>query len=337
MKVRVGIIGATGYTAYEAIRLLLRHPHVEITAVTSRQDEGLPIASVHPQLTSRLDLKLSVFDVDQFAKQCDVAFCCLPHGASAETVKLLRDADCTVIDFSADFRLSCVAEYENWYGVKHPWPEQIGRVAYGLPELFADQIRDADLIANPGCYPTSAIMPLAPLIKAGAIQTSDIIVDSKSGVSGAGRTPKLGTLYCETNESIAPYAIGSHRHQPEMDDIIDRFSGSRTNVLFTPHLTPMDRGILSTIYVRPQEADADRVREIWQAMYGDSPFVRIVDHIPSTKHVSGTNFVDLTVRPAGDRLVLVAAIDNLIKGASGAAVQNLNCIYGWDQTLGLMN
>lgn len=337
MKVRVGIIGATGYTAYEAIRLLLSHPHVEITVVTSRQDEGLPIASVHPQLTGRLDLNLSPFDVDDFAQQCDVAFCCLPHGASAETVKQLRAVNCKVIDFSADFRLSSVAEYETWYGVKHPWPEQIGKVAYGLPELFADSLKDADLVANPGCYPTSAIMPLAPLIKAGAIEVDDIIVDSKSGVSGAGRTPKLGTLYCETNESIAPYAIGSHRHQPEMNDIVDRFSGTRPNVLFTPHLTPMDRGILSTIYVRPIDCNPDRVLQIWRETYRDAPFVRIVDHIPGTKHVSGTNFVDLTVRQAGNRLVLVAAIDNLIKGASGAAVQNLNCIYGWDQTLGLMH
>ncbi|QDV13047.1 N-acetyl-gamma-glutamyl-phosphate reductase [Rosistilla oblonga] len=336
MKVRVGIIGATGYTAYEAIRLLLRHPHAEVTAVTSRQDEGLSIAAVHPQLTSRLDLPLQPLEIDSFAQQCDVAFCCLPHGASAETVKQLRQANCKVIDFSADFRLTSVAEYETWYGVKHPWPEQVGQVAYGLPELFADQIKDADLIANPGCYPTSAIMPLAPLIQAGAIHCEDIIVDSKSGVSGAGRSPKLGTLYCETNESIAPYAIGAHRHQPEMNDIIGRFSGSKTNILFTPHLTPMDRGILSTIYVRPQAADAERVREIWRQTYRDSPFVRVVDHIPGTKHVAGTNFVDLAVKEAGDRLVLVAAIDNLIKGASGAAVQNLNCIFGWDQTLGLL-
>ncbi|QDV68800.1 N-acetyl-gamma-glutamyl-phosphate reductase [Rosistilla carotiformis] len=336
MKVRVGIIGATGYTAYEAIRLLLRHPHAEVTAVTSRQDEGLPIAAVHPQLTRLLDLKLEPLEVDSFAERCDVAFCCLPHGASAETVKQLREVNCKVIDFSADFRLSRVAEYETWYGVQHPWPELVGQVAYGLPELFADQIKDADLIANPGCYPTSAIMPLAPLLKAGAIQSGDIIVDSKSGVSGAGRTPKLGTLYCEANESIAPYAIGAHRHQPEMNDIIHRFSGSSTDILFTPHLTPMDRGILSTIYVRPNGVDADAVREIWQSAYRDSPFVRIVDHIPSTKHVAGTNFVDLAVRTAGNRLVVVAAIDNLIKGASGAAVQNLNCIYGWDQTLGLL-
>lgn len=337
MTVRVGILGATGYTAYEALRLLLRHPKATVTCVTSRQDEGRPIADVHPRLTAQTDLCLSPPDIDTLAQNCDLVFCCLPHGASAATVRQLRDAQCKVIDFSADFRLSCSNEYEKWYEVQHPWPEQVGQTVYGLPELFADQIHGADLVANPGCYPTSAILPLAPLVQAGVIDSSDVIVDSKSGVSGAGRAPKLATLYCETNESIAPYAIGSHRHQPEIGDIVNRFAGTRPNVLFSPHLTPMDRGILSTIYVRPIDADPDRVTEIWLDAYGNQPFIRIVDHLPATKHVSGTNFVDLAVRAAGDRLVLVSAIDNLIKGASGAAVQNMNCVYGWDQTLGLID
>ncbi|MEZ6090952.1 MAG: N-acetyl-gamma-glutamyl-phosphate reductase [Pirellulaceae bacterium] len=336
MKVRVGIIGATGYTAYEAIGLLLRHPKCDVTVVTSRQDAGTPIAQVHPQLSTLCDLQLSELDPDAFAKACDVAFCCLPHGASAETVKQLRQTGCRVIDFSADFRLSRLDEYEQWYGGKHPWPDQVGKVAYGLPELFGQELRDAALVANPGCYPTSAILPLAPLIRAGGIVEDDIIVDSKSGVSGAGRTPKLGTLYCETNESIAAYAVGAHRHQPEMSDIIERSAGRRPRILFTPHLTPMDRGILSTIYVRSKGIDASAVRKIWSEVYQDCPFIRCVDHLPATKHVSGTNFVDLAVRQVDDRLVLICAIDNLIKGASGAAVQNLNCIYGWDQTLGLI-
>ena len=333
--IRVGILGATGYTAYEAVRLLLRHPQAEVTAVTSRQDTGKRIADVHPALSGRTELTLSAPEPDELAEQCDVAFCCLPHGASAETVRQLRDVGLRVVDFSADFRLRSVDTYQQWYQVTHPWPEMIGRVAYGLPELFADEIADAQLVANPGCYPTSAILPLAPLLAADAIDPSDVIVDAKSGVSGAGRTPKLTSLYCEANESIGAYSVGSHRHQPEMVDVLDRFAGAQPTVLFTPHLTPMDRGILATIYVRPYQLDRDGAQALLQQQYADCPFVHVVDHLPATKHVAGTNHVHLTVRQAGQRLVLIAAIDNLIKGASGAAVQNMNCMFRLDQRLGL--
>lgn len=333
--IRVGILGATGYTALEAIRLLLRHPQATVTAVTSRQDIGKRIDAVHPILTGRLDLPLSALDAAELADSCDVIFCCLPHGASAETVRALRETDLRVVDFSADFRLRDVGTYESWYDVKHPWPEQLGKVAYGLPELFAEEIAEARLVANPGCYPTSAILPLAPLLSAAVIDGSDIIVDAKSGVSGAGRTPKLVNLYSEANESIMAYGVGKHRHQPEMVDVLERFSGVNSTLLFTPHLTPMDRGILSTIYVRPTGTDAAGVIRLWQQQYGDSPFVHVVDHLPATKHVSGTNHAHLAVRQVADRLVLLCAIDNLVKGASGAAVQNLNCMFGLDPVLGL--
>lgn len=333
--IRVGILGATGYTALEAIRLLLRHPEATVTAVTSRKDIGKPIDAVHPVLTGSLHLPLSALDAAELAETCDVAFCCLPHGASAQTVRSLRETGLRVIDFSADFRLRDVDTYESWYDVQHPWPEQVGRVAYGLPELFAEEIAEAQLVANPGCYPTSAILPLAPLLSAGVIDGSDIIVDAKSGVSGAGRSPKLVNLYGEANESIMAYGVGRHRHQPEMIDVLERFSGVTSNLLFTPHLTPMDRGILATIYVRPKGIDAARVLQLWQEQYADSPFVHVVDHSPATKHVSGTNHVHMAVRQVGDRIVLLCAIDNLIKGASGAAVQNMNCMYGLDPILGL--
>lgn len=333
--IRVGILGATGYTALEAIRLLLTHPLAEITVATSRQEEGQPIASIHPQLAGRLDLVVSAPDPSLMAERCDVAFCCLPHGASAETVRQLAGRGLRVVDFSADFRLGSVELYERWYGGQHPWPEMVGKVPYGLPELFGDQLRDAQIVANPGCYPTSAILPLAPLLAADAIDPSDIVVDSKSGVSGAGRTLRTGSLYCEANESIAAYGVGDHRHQPEIDDVLARWSGASPQVLFTPHLTPMDRGILSTIYVWPRATDAARVLRLWREAYAEAPFVHAVDHLPATKHVSGTNHVQMAVRSAGNRLVLLCVVDNLTKGAGGAAVQNMNRMFGLTETLGL--
>ncbi len=336
-QIRVGIIGATGYTALEVVRLLTQHPLAIVTAATSRADAGKPLSEVHPSLTGRCDTLIEELDSASIAKKCDVAMCCLPHGASAETVKELVQQGLRVIDFSADFRLSDVATYEKWYGVQHPWPERVGATVYGMPEFFRDQIAGADIVANPGCYPTSAILPLAPLIQSKLIKSDDIIVDSKSGVSGAGRTAKVAILYCETNESISAYSVGSHRHQPEIDDLVGRISGTPIKTLFTPHLTPMDRGILSTIYVRPASdlIDAKAVMECWSETYKSSVFVNAVDHLPSTKHVAGTNFVQMTARRCDERLVLVCAIDNLAKGASGAAIQNLNVMFGLDEGTGL--
>ncbi|TWU66276.1 N-acetyl-gamma-glutamyl-phosphate reductase [Crateriforma conspicua] len=336
MNVRVGIVGVTGYTAAELVRLLDRHPSANLTAATSRGDAGKPIHAVHPSTAGRSDVMIETFDPDKMKASCDVVMCCLPHGASAETVRQLIDVGLRVVDFSADFRLSSVEVYQKWYDVQHPWPERIGVTAYGMPEFFADDIRSADVVANPGCYPTSAILPLVPLIKAGLVDPSDVIVDSKSGVSGAGRSPKLATLYCETNESIAAYAVGSHRHQPEIKDLVHRISGKDIEVTFTPHLTPMDRGILSTIYLRPTGGSIDDGMQAWKQQYDSSPFVHVVDHLPATKHVSGTNHVQMTLRQAGDRWIAVCAIDNLTKGASGAAIQNMNVMFGLNETDGLL-
>jgi N-acetyl-gamma-glutamyl-phosphate reductase len=334
--IRVGIIGATGYTALEAARLLLQHPQATLVAATSRSEAGIKLSQIHPSLAGRCDVEVEFLDPQQLASKCDVAMCCLPHGASAETVRELVQNDLRVIDFSADFRLSSVDVYEKWYGVEHPWPERVGNTAYGLPEFFADQIREADIVANPGCYPTSAILPLAPLVEADLIETDDIIIDSKTGVSGAGRSAKVATLYCETNESIAAYSVGAHRHQPEIDDLVHRIAGRQVATLFVPHLTPMDRGILSTIYVRSKSHTADDVLRLWKTKFADSAFVQPVDHLPATKHVSGTNFVQMTARDCGDRIVLVCAIDNLAKGASGAAIQNMNVMFGLSEDLGLL-
>ncbi len=333
--IRVGIVGATGYTALEAARILVAHPHARVVAATSRGETGKSIAEIHPSLAGRCDVRIDTFDADKIAGQCDVAMCCLPHGASAETVHQLVTRGLRVIDFSADFRLSNVELYEKWYDVEHPWPERVGSTAYGMPEFFADQIRDADVVANPGCYPSSAILPLAPLVKEGLIETDDIIIDSKSGVSGAGRSAKVATLYCETNESIAAYSVGVHRHQPEINDLVHRISGTPVATLFTPHLTPMDRGILSTIYVRSRST-ARKVMDCWRHCFADAAFVTVVEHLPATKHVAGTNFVQMTARDCDHRIVLICAIDNLAKGASGAAVQNMNVMFGLDDKTGLV-
>jgi N-acetyl-gamma-glutamyl-phosphate reductase len=281
-------------------------------------------------------LPVEDLNAQQIAQRCDVAMTCLPHGASAHIIMELLAAGCRVIDLSADYRLSTPELYQKWYGEAHPDPGRLGSTPYGLPELFADQLANAPLVANPGCYPTSAILPLSPLLKEGLISPKDIVVDSKSGVSGAGRTPKLGNLYCEVNESISAYSVGNHRHQPEIVDIVHRFSGIEPEIIFTPHLTPMERGILSTIYVHPTPGvTANQIRECLTTYYPLDGFVRIVSHLPATKYVARTNYVDIAVRENGPRVILLSAIDNLVKGASGAAVQNLNHMFGFPSSMGL--
>ena len=336
-KIRVAIVGASGYTALEAIEWLLGHPHVEIVAATSRQADGSMLSDMHPSLVRRIRLPVEDLNPKQIAERSDVAMTCLPHGASAHIIMELLANDCRVIDLSADYRLSTPELYQKWYGEAHPDPSRLGSTPYGLPELFPSELRSAKLVANPGCYPTSAILPLSPLLKEGLISPKDIVVDSKSGVSGAGRTPKLGNLYCEVNESISAYSVGNHRHQPEIVDIVKRFSGVEPEIIFTPHLTPMERGILSTIYVHPSPGvSANQIRECLTSYYPNDGFVRIVSHLPATKFVARTNYVDITVRENGPRIILISAIDNLVKGASGAAVQNLNHMFGFEPSLGLM-
>lgn len=334
--VRVGILGATGYTALELIKLLLRHPQAKIEVLTSRQEGRPQVSSIHPSLTSRLDLVLEDVGPAEVAERCECAFLCLPHAASAEAAKELLARGIRVIDFSADYRLNDAATYREWYEHEHPDPGRLGKTPYGLPELFGPQIPRAQLVANPGCYPTSAILPLAPLLKAGWIEADDIIVDSKSGVSGAGRTPKLNTHYPECNESISAYGVGKHRHQPEIEQILGRATGKTVQVIFTPHLTPMDRGILSVIYARLARSVTEaEVLTLLREFYAGKPFVRIVQHLPATKDTAHTNFVDITARIVKNRIVLISAEDNLIKGASGAAVQNFNLMFGFPETTAL--
>ena len=335
--ITVAVLGATGYTALEAIKILLRHPEAKLVAVTSRQEGKPPIATVHPSLVGRLDLPLEDLEPEEVGRRADCVFGCLPHCASAEILPRVLAAGAKVVDFSADYRLDDADTYLEWYGHEHPDAGRLGGTVYGLPELFRERIVGQQLVANPGCYATSAILPLAPLVKAGLVEPADIIIDSKSGVSGAGRQPKLMTHFPECNESMSAYNVGRHRHTPEIEQIVARHAGQRPEVIFTPQLAPMDRGILSTIYVRPKRpvSEAD-VMNILRDAYAGERFVRVVDHLPATKDTVDTNFCDITARVVRGRVLVISCEDNLVKGASGAAVQNFNCLFGLPETMGLL-
>lgn len=333
---RVAILGATGYSALELIKILLRHPAAEITVATSRQEGNLPIGAVHPSLQKRLDLVLEDLPPAVVASRAECVFSCLPHGVTSSLVPHLLAGGAKVIDFSADYRLKDPAVFAQWYGEKHGDPERLAQAVYGLPELFRDKVREAKLIANPGCYPTSAILALAPLLKADVIENEDILIDSKSGVSGAGRSPKLMYHYPECNESISAYNIGRHRHTPEIEQILTTASGQPIQVIFTPHLVPMDRGILSTAYSRPKpRVTEEKLFDALRDFYASEPFVRVVDHLPGTKDTTDTNYCDVTVRLVRNRVITISCLDNLIKGAAGAAVQNFNLMYGYPETTAL--
>ena len=335
--IRVGILGASGYSALELMKLLLRHPEARITALTTRQTEARSVGDVHPSLAGRLDLALENLSPGQVAELADCVFCCFPHGASAAAVAELLPRGKKVIDLSADYRLNDPAEYKKWYAVEHPDPLRMPETVYGLPEIYRERIQTAALVANPGCYPTSAILALAPLLRAGAILPRGIIVDSKSGVSGGGREPKPAFHFPECNESVSAYGVGTHRHMPEIDQVLSDVAEAEVRVVFTPHLIPMDRGILSTCYAEPTgEFNEKSLLGVLQDFYAEEPFIRVSASLPATKHVSGTNFCDITVRSVRGRVIVISAIDNLVKGASGAAVQNFNLMHGFDETTSLL-
>ncbi len=334
---RIAILGATGYTALELMKILVRHPEAEIVAVTSRQEGNPHVAMVHPSLARRVDLEMQNLSPAEVIARAECVFSCLPHGVGASMIPTLLEGGCRVVDFSADYRLGSGEVFLQWYGQKHPDADRLGQVPYGLPELFRDQIRGARLVANPGCFPTTAILALAPLIQAKLIEPKSIIVDSKSGVSGAGRTPKLLYHYPECNESVTAYNVGRHRHTPEIDRILGIAGGCDVEVIFTPHLIPMDRGILSTTYSQPiGEVTEESLLQVVRDFYADEPFVRVVEHLPATKDTTDSNFCDVTVRVVRGRVLTISCIDNLIKGASGAAVQNFNLMYGYPETTALL-
>ncbi|VTR97181.1 n-acetyl-gamma-glutamyl-phosphate reductase : N-acetyl-gamma-glutamyl-phosphate reductase OS=Planctomyces maris DSM 8797 GN=argC PE=3 SV=1: Semialdhyde_dh: Semialdhyde_dhC [Gemmata massiliana] len=335
-KVKVAILGGSGYTAVELIKLLLRHPGAEIVAITSRQSEH--IADLHPSLLGRLDLRCEPFDPDALkSKGTQVVFGCLPHGTSMESIPPLLERGMRVIDLSADYRLRDVKVYEQWYKETHHDQKNLAQAVYGLPEVYGDKIVGAKLVANPGCYPQTAILGLAPLVANKLIELTGIVIDSKSGVSGGGRTPKLSFHFPECNESVTAYAVGTHRHTPEIEQALSDVAGAPVSVIFTPHLMPMDRGIFSTIYATLTRAvtEAELV-ELYRSYFADKPFVRVRTNPPATKDTTGTNFLDVCVKVVRGKVLVLAAEDNLVRGASGVAVQNFNRVFGFDERTGLM-
>ncbi len=333
------VFGATGYTGLELIRILASHPHAAIVGGSSRNWAGKKAGEVLPFVTAELDFPLSPLDELKSNAQADVAFLALPHGESAGLIQPLLDAGLKVVDLSADVRLNNLETYEKWYG-PHKAAALLDKAVYGLPEIHRDIIREAALIANPGCYPTTAILGVAPLIGLSEVDTSCPVVDSKSGISGAGRAAKLGTSFCEVGEGFKPYGVIGHRHIPEMEQELSKLAGRPIKVRFTPHLIPVARGMVSTIYV-PLRApiSGDAIREAYRDYYRSEPFIRVLPKgiFPDTALVRGSNQCHLSVE-LDERtgwVVAMAALDNLVKGASGAAVQNMNLMMGLDETAGL--
>jgi N-acetyl-gamma-glutamyl-phosphate reductase len=335
--IKVAILGGSGYTAAELIKILLRHPQVEIVAVTSRQ-EGTPLVSEqHPSLSGRINLRLEPFNADRLvAAGVRCAFGCLPHGVSMTTLPALLDRGIRVIDLSADYRLRDPNVYAQWYGESHHDVVHLAQAVYGLPEIYGEEIKDAQLVGNPGCYPQTAILGLAPLVAGKHIELEPIVVDSKSGVSGAGRTPKLTTHFPECNESVSAYNVGQHRHTPEIEQALSDVAGEPVQVIFTPHLIPMDRGIFTTIYATPRRSFSEsQLLDLYRTYYAGAPFIRVVTHLPATKDSVHSNFVDITARVVRGRLVILVCEDNLMRGASGVAVQNFNRMFGFDEKTAL--
>lgn len=336
-KIRVAIVGATGYAALEAIRWLLRHPKAEVALLCSRRDPQPLIADIFPELQERMALRCEPIDPALIARRADVAMLCLPAGQAMTATPALLDAGVKVIDYSADYRLKDPADYEQWYGAKHTDLAHLAEAVYGLPEVNREQIRTARLIANPGCYPTSAALGILPFLAAGLVEPQDIIVDAASGISGAGREPKQEHHFPERHESFEAYKVGEHRHMVEVERTLDTVvQRGQAGVIFVPHLVPMERGILSTIYLKPvQPFSVERAAAILAETYAHEPFVRLWKGLPSTRNVARTNFCDITVRVVKSRLVVIAAIDNMVKGAAGQAIQNMNLMCGLEETTGL--
>ena len=336
-RIRVILIGGSGYAGFEAIRWLLRHPNVHLAGIYGPANELGPMEQFYPLLSKQVAMAQELFEADKVASlAADLAMLCVPHKVAMSYVPALRKAGLRVIDWSADYRLKDAALYEQWY-CPHTDAEGLAEAVYGLPEYFAEQIKTAGLVANPGCYPTAAALPLAPILKAGLIAPRGIVVSAVSGVSGAGRTPSLKQHFPERNENFEPYGVGTHRHMPEMEQVLSQITGREVELLFQPHLCPMDRGILCSIYAEPtRDVTSEELTGVLKTAYAAAPFVRVRDDVlPATKHVSYTNFCDLAARAAKGKVILFSALDNLIKGAAGQAIQNMNLMFGLPETAGL--
>lgn len=349
---KVAIIGASGYSGEVLVQLLLNHPQVELVAVTSRQNAGQTLAQVFPKFASHPKSKTLHFtdpNAEVLAKQADVVFLALPHGVAAEYAVPLLNAGCVVIDLSADFRLKNAEIYKEFYAHDHPAPDLLAKSVYGLPEIHREAIKSSLLIASPGCYPTSVLLPTIPLLKAGLIKPTGIIADSLSGVSGAGRKAEVDYLFCECNESVRPYGVPKHRHLSEIEEQLSLAAGTKVVVQFTPHLIPVNRGILTTLYLAPSEHFNDAagaaklgglISACYTKAYANEPFVRLLEgkSLPDTKNVVGTNICEIAWRldARTGRLIVMSAEDNLVKGASGQAVQSMNILCGFPETAGLV-
>ena len=337
----VGIVGVSGYTGQELIRILLNHPGIRISGIFSRSSYSKSISEIFPEFASRLDLVCLKTDVKTIAEKCDVVFLALPHTTSMEFVPQLVKAGKRVIDLSADYRLKDFKVYEKFYHYKHKDKPNLKVAVYGLPELYRAGIKNAKIIANPGCYPTAAILALAPLAALGALDFSSIIIDAKSGVSGAGKKATEEFFSSEDKEDFKSYKVGSHQHTPEIGQILSKLAGKKVGITFVPHLLPVRSGILETIYVRKAHSSKAAVKNLsvlYKKFYKKEPFVRIKaeGEFPRLKDVVGTNFCDIGIKDTPDNLIIISAIDNLVKGASGQAVQNMNIMYGFAETTGLL-
>lgn len=338
--IKTAVLGATGYTGIELIRILKGHPKAELVFLSSESHSGKKISEVHPQFRGQVDLVLQSSEVERIPLSTDLVFCALPHGQSMKKVVALLDNDFRVIDLSADFRLKKKELYHNWYASNHSGETLLSEAVYGLPELNRVEITEAKLLANPGCYPTAVILALAPLLHYKLIKTGQIIIDAKSGVSGAGRAPRQPFHFPDCTENFKAYRVAEHQHTPEIEQELGRIGGENVQITFVPHLVPMIRGILCTIYVELKKPGVEEeLRSLYHDYYYQSPFVRIYENnvLPETRFVRGTNFFDLALkidRRTG-RLIIIGAIDNLVKGASGQAVQNMNLMFGLAEECGL--
>ena len=333
--IKAAVIGATGYAGCELVNILSSHKDVKLSYLASHSYQGKRFSDVYPSFYRKVDSLLMEDDIEKAASVSDVIFLALPHGLASKVVTrdILREK--VVIDLGADFRLKKRDVYESWYKSEHHSPDLLKEAVYGLPEIHRDEIKNAHLIANPGCYTTCSILTLYPLLKHGLVETGGIIVDAKSGVSGAGRSEKTANLFCEVNESVKAYGVAGHRHTPEIEQELSFASGSDVVISFTPHLIPMQRGILSTCYASLKKGvSKDDVDKAYISCYASEPFIRITDHIPETRYVRGTNFCDISFRidERANRIISIGAIDNLMKGAAGQAVENMNIAFGFDET-----
>lgn len=336
-KHKIGIVGATGYAGSELVRLLIEHPDVSIEVITSESNAGKSFTEINPHFNRRIDMELEPV-ANLKDRDLDLVFLALPHGVSMDFVKEWGLNSFRIIDLSGDFRLTSPEEYKLWYNKEHSHPVSIDDAAYGLPELFRNHIRNAQLVANPGCYPTSAILALAPLLKKEIIDPSQIVVDAKSGVTGAGATANQKTHFPEVFGDFSAYGLLDHRHTPEIQQSLEAFAGQESQVLFTPHLIPIDRGILATTYTTPKRDINKEILEEWYySFYEKEYFIRVVDHPPNVKHVRGSNFCDIhvTYDERTNRIITISTIDNLVKGAAGQAVQNMNIMFGFIERSGL--